>query len=450
LEDVITKVAIVGEYDYCNVPRGQRTDIGMISTSKNWQPAQGTIEFAAKTFAPITADVAIRACFRWSFMTPHLFFNPYSESANNRILDRQSGTSTLKLEVTVPVIAEEPDRMWWKERAGNFGIPHLMMPKVDVRVLLFNSDLDPVLDARGAAWVTNPLFGLAAGGSVAAAGFLTLWVGCRRRFTRGINPLLCVITTREGYASLSQFQIMLWTFLVIGSAAYVLALSGTLVPITSGTLILLGISGVTAVISRVKSNIDAGAAPAPPDTATAKLEAARAEEEAARAEAILRRAHGNMKAEADMAAKDAAARARAAKAKVEAAEATLAAANARAIIATALDKAKAEGDAKRLEAEAETKRQAAEDASADAVRIGYVRRPLWSDLITGEKNAGQGIDMTRVQMLFFTFVTAVFVATKILTSYEIPEIPEGYLILMGISNSVYLGARLTTNPMAKE
>jgi hypothetical protein len=30
---------------------------------------------------------------------------------------------------------------------------------------------------------------------------------------------------------------------------------------------------------------------------------------------------------------------------------------------------------------------------------------------------------------------------KVLTSYEIPEIPAGYLLLMGISNGVYIAGR---------
>ena len=51
------------------------------------------------------------------------------------------------------------------------------------------------------------------------------------------------------------------------------------------------------------------------------------------------------------------------------------------------------------------------------------------------------IDIARVQMLFFTVVTALFVAMKVLTSYQIPEIPEGFLLLLGISNGVYLTSK---------
>ena len=51
------------------------------------------------------------------------------------------------------------------------------------------------------------------------------------------------------------------------------------------------------------------------------------------------------------------------------------------------------------------------------------------------------IDVTRLQMLFFTVVTGVFVAIKIVYSYTIADIPQGFLVLMGISNGIYLTAK---------
>lgn len=68
------------------------------------------------------------------------------------------------------------------------------------------------------------------------------------------------------------------------------------------------------------------------------------------------------------------------------------------------------------------------------------RRPLWSDLVVTPGTANT-VDIARVQMLFFTVVTALFVAMKVLTSYQIPEIPEGFLLLLGISNGVYLTSK---------
>ena len=44
-------------------------------------------------------------------------------------------------------------------------------------------------------------------------------------------------------------------------------------------------------------------------------------------------------------------------------------------------------------------------------------------------------------MLFFTLITAGFVVLKVVTGYEIPPIPDGFMTLMGISNGVYLGSK---------
>ena len=51
------------------------------------------------------------------------------------------------------------------------------------------------------------------------------------------------------------------------------------------------------------------------------------------------------------------------------------------------------------------------------------------------------IDVTRVQMLVFTLITAVFVSIQVVATYSIPEIPSNFQILLGISNGVYLAGR---------
>ena len=83
------------------------------------------------------------------------------------------------------------------------------------------------------------------------------------RFAWVRRAVLGLISTEKGFASLSQFQIILWTFVVAGSAVYVMALSGELINVTSGTLILLGISGGTTVLSKFKSALDRHQNPAP-------------------------------------------------------------------------------------------------------------------------------------------------------------------------------------------
>jgi hypothetical protein len=152
------------------------------------------------------------------------------------------------------------------------------------------------------------------------------------------------------------------------ASVYVIALAGDLIVITPGTLVLLGISGATAVLAKVKT-------PQSPEPAAAPAAPAAPAEPAAP------------------------------------------------VAAAAVQ-------------------------AATPVASGPIRRPRWSDLVMDEIK-GQELDVTRVQMLIFTLVTATFVATKVVTSYEIPEIPEGFLILMGISNGVYVSSKFATGPAAR-
>jgi hypothetical protein len=447
-DDIVTTIAVVAANDYCNVPSvGTRTDSGTVvpSDSKNWQPVGGEIQFAAKASKTIPIDTLIRTCFRWRLTKGDP--GPLRDSGTIRVLERQP--NMIKLAVSVPEIEDQPSR-FEGERIGSYAIPYLLVPLADVRVLLFDADLNPILDTATKTGVTSVWFAAVITILTVAAAFLGLWRVCRRRFPilRKTNPLLCLITTRRGFASLSQFQIMLWTFVVIASAAYVIALAGDLIPITAGTLVLLGISGAATVVSKAKSESDATTAPPPLDTAGAAAEAERAERDATEAQIAAAGTSGEAKREADAAAKELTAKAAAARAKADAADASAAAAAARAAVAAAADKTKAEADARAAEANADAKRKAAAIAAATADALTRIRHPRWSDLVM-EEIEGRELDVTRIQMLLFTLVTAMFVAIKVITSYEIPVIPEGFLLLMGISNSVYVASKFATNPAAK-
>lgn len=69
------------------------------------------------------------------------------------------------------------------------------------------------------------------------------------------------------------------------------------------------------------------------------------------------------------------------------------------------------------------------------------RVPTFSDLLMASN--GKEIDVSRIQMMFFTVIAASFVVLKVFYSHELPEIPDGILTLMGISNGVYLAAKFT-------
>jgi hypothetical protein len=198
-------------------------------------------------------------------------------------------------------------------------------------------------------------------------------------------------------------QIVLWTLVVAASAVYVMALSGDLIEITNGTLVLLGIAGAAVLGAQAHSASQNSAAQAAAATA---------------------------QKDADKVA-------------IEANQAGAAANNAGAAAAPQAQIAMAN----RVTAEAQEKAEAAKKRAQNLIKPPDDQTPRWSDLIVTENTLANNmvsreIDVTRFQMLLFTLITAAFVLMNVVTTYVIPEIPTGFLTLMGISNGVYLGAKV--------
>lgn len=308
---------------------------------KSWQPPGGEISFTVRSFVQIPADAFVIVCFRWKRI---------KQQADGFItvrpthLDLTDGGRLLKVTVVVPPTLRNPPARFSGE--GEYAGLYLV-PLAEVRILVVSKDKDGnvsiAADVSHEIGIANPFWALllAAFTVLAAFGVLSLisYRRLRRLGLEGIDPIIRIITTRDGYASLSQFQMVLWTFVVAGSAVYVMVLSGELIEITSGTLVLLGISGAVTVGSQLHDS-----------TQNAKAEAAGI-----------------------------------------------------------------------------TRPQ---------------RRPMWSDLIVNDADGPREIDVSRVQMLYFTLITAIFVVMRVLTTYVIPEIPQGFQILMGISNAVYFGSKV--------
>lgn len=66
--------------------------------------------------------------------------------------------------------------------------------------------------------------------------------------------------------------------------------------------------------------------------------------------------------------------------------------------------------------------------------------PKWIHLFHSEGRP----DLLKFQMLIFTTLAAVFVIGKIGATFAFPEVPEGLLALIGISNGVYLGGKVSS------
>ena len=356
------------------------------------------------------------------------------------------------------------------------------------------------------------------GPEIPAVGSIGGFIG---RALRGFSVPLRLISTANGWASLSQFQIILWTFVVGAGAVYVMSLTGSLIAISSGTLALLGIAGGVTVLSEVKNNQQSQAAPtlsppgavthlapvgppreteiivawSPPNGSAAPITYLVQYQDPAAA-GIWRTACDALRAtrvrivgltpgiayQVRVLASNAAG---------AGSEATTAAPTAAAPVAAVsvtglqmqgdptgtsiplawdpvagatyvLEKRPHDSDAgwspvpfTGPAAHQTTATNLIPNTTYDfrvrtaAAPEGWslvgtfstgVRTPKWSDIVTDTDRPAE-IDVTRVQMLFFTVISAFFVALNIVDAGTIPDIDPTYVTLMGISNGVYVTAK---------
>jgi hypothetical protein len=376
--------------------------------SKQWQPAGGLIEIAVSDYKA-DADAIVTACFRWK-LKDNTKTAEFVESPPKSIA---LTNGVLKVTVEVPQLAdtnEEVARRVW------------VVPLAEVRVIAVKSGNTVQVDTWTEIGITYPFISLMFALAVIVLVFavLNIVVKDRVKYDPKANWFLRIISTPSGVASLSQFQMLLWTFVVAGSAIYVATLSGQLVEVTTGTLVLLGISGAATLAAQAQDENQAATTRAAGENARPEAERLKTEAEAAEATAKT--------------AEAAAATARAA---------ANAASSDTALESAAQDAEKKATGARKQADDARQKAKAAAENAGERETTDSVRRPLWSDLIVNESDEkGREIDVARVQMLLFTLVSAVFVTVKVIAAYVIPEIPVGYLTLMGISNGVYVGSKV--------
>jgi Fibronectin type III domain len=179
------------------------------------------------------------------------------------------------LTATIPEIPIDisPFSVAWISVLG-VPVPHIsLFPRMEARVVVIGDqpNAQPAIDETMTFWITfKPLSFL-----VAILAVTIFWgVMARIARKRGIagNWILRVISNRSGYASLSQFQVVLWTATVGVSAIYVMSLTARLIDIPTETLGLLGIAGVATVTARAKSIDTSPGGPSGGDPPTSVLD----------------------------------------------------------------------------------------------------------------------------------------------------------------------------------
>jgi Fibronectin type III domain len=460
----------------------------------------------------------------------------WPEDAKPPILGQASvakfDTSSTTYSVVVPNL--EPAPMSWTYRTG-LG----MVPLATMRIIAYGgAAATPAIEVVYHIGITNPLLALLLAVLAVAIALWVFYVFARNRGVPGKGLVLWMISTRNGVASLSQAQIMLWTFLIGALAIYVMALSGALIDIADSTLVLLGIAGLATIGSKLQnSQQDAkGATQADGQTALpGKVPSVQAVGDAttdsevrlawappttggpvmgyiveyqptaagtpanpvwnAVGETIVLPHHtvlglapatnyqfrvraantGGLGEPSEIGPIQTQARA-ATPAGAPGPTGGLRVAGPPTQTSVLLAWSPADGAPTgysvqyrrhdHVEAWATAPQPATQPqftvnglvsgvaydfrvAAVNAVGQGLcfnvvtartLRDPEWADLVVTGDGRGE-IDVTRAQMLFFTMVAALFVGMKVLSSYVIPDIPQGILLLMGISNGVYMTSK---------
>jgi len=489
-----------------------------------WQPRGGTVSVTVRGNGASLSGADVMVCFGWP--AKGWWTTTFPERA--RVSVAKFDTNSVTYNVIVP-----PDLAWapasWRYRTALW-----LVPLAAMRVMVSGGPATPPVDAQLLVGITYPPLALLLAAATVAIAFVVFYAFARNRGVPGKGLLLWMISTPNGVASLSQAQIVLWTFLIGAAAVYVMALSGVLINISDSTLVLLGIAGVATVGAKLQDyrqrdqadgrmavpgpvlNLDqVGTATdtevrlawAPPTSGgpvthyVVEYRVAPVERAADHPvwsvvnEPIVvphvtvlnlmpgttyqfRVRAANSGGPGDPASTD----------QIPMLPPAQVAADAPGQIgglyvaeAPTIDEVKlawSEPDGAPTSyvlqyrehdtvgawvpvAPAPTRTQHAVTGLASGVRFDFrvaavnaagqgcwsavvtsrtLRDPQWSDLVVTGPGRGQ-VDVTRAQMLFFTLVAGLFVGLKVLTSYVIPEIPQGILLLMGISNGVYLTAK---------
>ncbi|WP_229743985.1 fibronectin type III domain-containing protein, partial [Aliidongia dinghuensis] len=253
--------------------QGQGTSLS--SHGAVWQPRGGEITFTITdgNGGPIP-PMSIVTCFRWHGAKDDNAWMP--SSLPLRIVSTGQGSITYA--ARVPQLPNAPLEWWNRIAAGGHEEDYVgfgMVPLADLRVVATSTAAPAAapaadwksLDVIQPIGVTSGLFSFLVAGLGIGLAWAVLYKFGSWRQVPGNDIVLKLISTKSGVASLSQLQIILWTFVVGASGIYVMALSGDLIDISNGTLVLLGITGAATVGSKLQSHQEDQAGNPPPRAA---------------------------------------------------------------------------------------------------------------------------------------------------------------------------------------
>jgi hypothetical protein len=530
-----------------SLPPGNLKLTVTVNPTTLWQPRGGEVKFTIKGTGFTPDNMAIIACFRWKRADAA----GWHQSPALRLIDNGTAVGAFTFSAIVPPDLEGA-QSWWLQRVfenifggtkseASTGLD--LVPIADFRVMARSVGATSATTAS--AWsplditlpvgITSTFFSFIITIVLVLIAWTALYQFGKRRGVPGDDVILKIISTKGGYASLSQLQIILWSFVVGGGAVYVMSLSGNLITISQGTLVLLGISGTAAVTSKLQSYAETQSAPSAARALAPSVVVGLAVASSTNAtEALLSWSTpiGGGSVEAYTVRYRVAVAVGAPPNAWTLATSTLTRPGFRVVgltadtpyefevfavnavgpgtssvvpgrTATAPDpppvtitdlhltevvtnstigvawSAVQNANGYKVQYRIHDSKDDWTDSGAEATKATITklrpntlydirvaafsqepagspsrlgrwsmiqvattgpRIPQWSDLVVTSDGVNE-IDVTRVQMLFFTVIVALFVVLRILAGGEIPTIPDEYLVLMGISNGVYLTAK---------
>jgi hypothetical protein len=228
-----------------------------VASSTKWQPVGGEIRFTLTELTSQPENVSV--WFNWQDAHDQ---KTCAQSPRVQFISKSSvlGDST-KMEnvysAQLPPLDGDARNAPWIEGLKHWRFRNVV-PLADMYVHANVKDdkgADALVIMVGSVGVSTPwlAFVIAIGLVAVAWGFLLSWAAARN--VPG-GKLLRVISTPHGVASLSQFQIMIWSTVIGAGIIYVMLISGNLIDIPTTTLGLLGVTGLTLIGSRLHANSD--------------------------------------------------------------------------------------------------------------------------------------------------------------------------------------------------
>lgn len=486
-----------------------------------WQPLGGTVGFSLKGSDLVNRPPVVCFAYHGGAFVP---------SPRVWLQDTATATNTLIYNATVPSKLK--------------GRPHLFVTGARTGIIALSGEVRVIVPGEKGGVSSEITVPIGITSAVLAAFVALVAVALAFAFALGVARwlnvpgtwLLKVISTRAGVASLSQLQVILWVFVIGAGAIYVMALTGALIDISDGALVLLGISGAATVASKAQNAQTSGQSAGAPSTtqrpgqATGLRAIERDESEVSLAwdepasggqvrgyrvqyrlastalspmpgpwltagetlmttwyrvinldpgtryefQVIAVNEYGIAEKPSDSTAETTLVRPPVANGPAQVAGLRLsrppqlgridlawvptaaatsyrlqtrphdiddvwtdydaAIGDAEVAISTGIE------SARRYDIRVAARSVAGVGPWSAVLVVRAQRQPVWADLVIKPESNSE-IDVTRLQMLFFTVITALFVTIKIAYSYAIPEIPQGFLTLMGISNGIYLTAK---------